>query len=298
LNNGSDELGATEVAELLGHPNCTIQDQLIDAADGFQLRVITFTPTDAKAAARAPVMLVPGWTSVIEGWEPLLRKWTQQRLIHYIETREKVTAHPPEGRKLTKHDFTMDKNIADLVKVAESLEINMNEVDWFASSLGASAVLDGLAKGELQGRSAFMLAPNTEFKFPLWTIPFTWLPWWFYPPALRYILTPYLKWKLKEEKQFIRYRRTLRNAHVYRLKRSVQANKKFKLAEDLSNIHIPVAICVASSDVMHAEGAAHNIAAKLPKGELVEVPSNQYAHEAEVISDIDEWLVRNLSESN
>lgn len=287
-------MSATEVAELLGHPNCTVEDQILEAADGFKLRVITFTPTDATAAARAPVLLVPGWTSVIEGWEPLLRKWTEQRLIHYIETREKVSAVVPEGRKLTKHDFSMDMNIADLAKVAESLGIDMNEVDWFASSLGASAVLDGLAKGELQGRSAFMLAPNAEFNFPLWTLPFTWLPWWIYPPILRYILTPYLKWKLKEEQQYLRYRRTLRNAHVYRLKRSVQANKRFKLADNLFDIRIPVAICVATSDVLHAEGAAHNIAARLPAGELVEVSSNQYAHEAEIISDIDAWLARSL----
>ncbi|MDP7329427.1 MAG: hypothetical protein QF612_06270, partial [Candidatus Thalassarchaeaceae archaeon] len=83
-------MNATEVANLLDNPDCQIEARHIVAADGIELRVYSFKPNQPSTSR--PVVLIPGWTSVMEGWAPLLSSWVEKREIHYIETREKRSA--------------------------------------------------------------------------------------------------------------------------------------------------------------------------------------------------------------
>ena len=277
-------MDSTEVEILLDNPDCSIEARHIEAADGFQLMVYSFTPhqkSDAK-----PVVFIPGWTSVMDGWAPLLSAWAEKRTIHYIETREKRSAIAPG--KLRVKDFEMRRHAEDLKAVTHALNLDSN-VLWFGSSLGATVILHGLMEGLIAGDSAFLISPNSKFRFARWMSPIIGAPWWCYPPLIRIIGLPYLKWRLKEPKQYIRYRRTLTQAHLLRLKRSVKANRQYDLPDNLERIPIPVAICVAASDTLHTGDDSHLIADTLPNGSIVEVPSNQYAHEADVISDIDAW---------
>ena len=273
-----------EVKSLLENPDCEIQSRLIEAADGFQLRVYSFIPNNDTGGR--PVVFIPGWTSVMDGWAPLLAEWANTRVIHYIETREKRSAEI--SRRIRKDDFEMHRHAEDLRIVVNRLELGP-DVLWFGSSLGATVILHGLREKILAGSCAFLIAPNSEFRFSTWQIPFIAAPWWCYPPLIRLFGLPYLKWRLKEPKQYIRYRRTLTQAHLPRLKKSVQANRRYALPAELDTIEIPVAICVAVSDTLHTGDDSHSIADSLPKGSVVEVPSNQYAHEGDLIPDVDAW---------
>ena len=277
---------ADEVLGLLGDPAASVLCQDIEASDCFTLRVYSFTPKGGGTGC--PVVFIPGWTSVMEGWAPLLSAWVEQREIHYIETREKRSA--TIERRVKSQDFSMPRHVADLAEVLEVLGLG-KEVLWFGSSLGATVILEGLMQGHLQGRGAFLISPNSAFIFPTWMVPLTWMPWWFYHPIIRAFI-PYLKWRLKEPAQYQRYRRTLFNADLKRLKCSVIANRAYTLPDGLDRITIPVAICVAASDTLHSGDDAHGTAAALPNGKLVEVESNQYAHEAAVIFDIESWEKR------
>ncbi len=273
-----------DVKFLLGDPDCEIQSRLIEGVDGFQLRVYSFIPHNDSGAR--PVAFIPGWTSVMDGWAPLLGEWANSRTIHYIETREKRSAEI--SRRIRKDDFEMGRHAEDLRSIVETLNLG-TDVLWFGSSLGATVILHGLREKILDGNGAFLVAPNSEFRFSTWQIPFIAAPWWCYPPLIRLFGLPYLKWRLKEPKQYIRYRRTLTQAHLPRLKKSVQANRRYALSADMSRVEIPVAICVATSDTLHTGDDSHSIADSLPSGSVVEVPSNQYAHEGALISDIDAW---------
>ncbi len=277
-------MNTTEVATLLDNPDCQIEARHIPAADGIDLRVYSFKPNQPSTSC--PVVFIPGWTSVMEGWAPLLSAWVEKREIHYIETREKRSAKMTG--KLRVQDFAMIHHAEDLKAVVEVLNLDSN-VLWFGSSLGATVILHGMMEGLLQGEAAFLIAPNTKFRFSTWMLPVISAPWWCYPPLIRILGLPYLKWRLKEPKQYIRYRRTLTQAHLLRLKRSVKANRRYDLPSNLDRISAPVAICVAASDTLHTGDDSHGIADSLPNGSIVEVPSNQYAHEADVITDIDTW---------
>ena len=277
-------MNTTEVATLLDNPDCQIEARHIPAADGIDLRVYSFKPNQPSTSR--PVVFIPGWTSVMEGWAPLLSAWVEKREIHYIETREKRSAKITG--KLRVQDFAMIHHAEDLKAVVDALDLDSN-VLWFGSSLGATVILHGMMEGLLQGEAAFLIAPNTKFRFSTWMLPVISAPWWCYPPLIRILGLPYLKWRLKEPKQYIRYRRTLTQAHLLRLKRSVKANRRYDLPSNLDCIPAPVAICVAASDTLHTGDDSHGIADSLPNGSIVEVPSNQYAHEADVITDIDAW---------
>jgi len=272
-----------DVSSLLNNPDCAIEVRYLDGAEGYQLKVYSFTPNHESSAP--PVIFIPGWTSVMDGWAPLLSAWVEKRTIHYIETREKRSAIVP--KKLRVSDYAMLRHAEDLSNVVDELGLDSN-VMWFGSSLGATVILHGMMEGLLQGNSAFLVAPNSQFRFPTWMVPLTAAPWWCYSPLIRLGL-PYLKWRLKEPKQYVRYKRTLTQAHLLRLKRSVQANRRYDLPDNLDRVQAKVAICVATSDTLHTGTDSHGIADALPNGSLVEVPSNQYAHEAEVIVDIDTW---------
>ena len=277
-------MNVTEVAELLDNPDCQIEARHISATDGVELRVYSFKPNQPSTGR--PVVFIPGWTSVMEGWAPLLSAWVEKREIHYIETREKRSAKI--AGKMRVEDFAMIRHAEDLKAITSSLKLDSN-VLWFGSSLGATVILHGMMEGLLEGEAAFLIAPNTKFRFATWMLPIIAAPWWCYPPLIRILGLPYLKWRLKEPKQYIRYRRTLTQAHLLRLKRSVKANRRYDLPSNLNQISAPVAICVAASDTLHTGDDSHGIADSLANGSIVEVPSNQYAHEADVITDIDAW---------
>ena len=276
-------MNPAEVAELLDNPGCHIKARHVTASDGYELRVYSFTPK--QESNLPPVVFIPGWTSVMDGWAPLLSSWVEKRTIHYIETREKRSALVP--KKLRVRDFEMLRHAEDLSEVVKELGLD-SKILWFGSSLGATVILHGMMDGLLKGDSAFLIAPNSQFRFPTWMVPLTAAPWWCYSPLIR-IGLPYLKWRLKEPKQYIRYKRTLTQAHLLRLKRSLRANRRYDLPTRLDRIDAKVAICVAASDTLHTGTDSHGIADALPNGSLVEVPSNQYAHEADVIADIDTW---------
>ncbi|HJN56105.1 MAG TPA: hypothetical protein QF646_06950 [Candidatus Poseidoniales archaeon] len=273
----------------LGEVAATLEERHVSAADGWRLRTFNWTPTDPEAARRRPVIVVAGWTSVVEGWKPLLLKWVEQRPVHYIETREKNRTKAPTGHRQRVVDFEMEKHCSDLAAAVHDLDLDASECDWLASSLGSTVLLHGFKEGILQGRSAFLIAPNGEFKFPAWAIPFIWLPWWFYWPGIRILVIPYLKLRVKEPEQYVRYRRSIMSADLKRLKLSTKANRGYAIWEGLERVEIPCAICIAASDTLHSSGEAERIAETLPHGKIVEVQSNQFAHEADVIPVIESW---------
>ena len=190
----------------------------------------------------------------MDGWAPLLSTWVEKREIHYIETREKRSAKIVG--KVGVQDFSMIRHTEDLKAVVDELKLDSN-VLWFGSSLGATVILHGMMEGLLEGEAAFLIAPITKFRFATWMLPIIAAPWWCYPPLIRILGLPYLKWRLKEPKQYIRYRRTLTQAHLLRLKRSVKANRRYDLPANLDRISAPVAICVAASDTLHTGDDSH-----------------------------------------
>jgi hypothetical protein len=267
----------------------TFESRHLTGADGWKLRVMSWTPRDGEAARRSPVLFLPGYISVVEGWLSLLAAWVEVRPIHYIETREKNHTESPPGHKEGVADFVIPVHARDLAAVAAQLGVG-REGDWFTSSLGSTSLLDGLKSGVLGARSAFLLAPNARFELPWWAAALAALPWWSYPPVIHGILLPYLRWKIKETEQRVRSSHIVRNADMRRFKLSTQANRRYSVWPELETIETRCAICVAASDTLHGHDDVLRIARSLPNARLIEIESNQFAHEAGLLPIVERWL--------
>ena len=264
------------------------EEFFVEVTPNISVRVLRWVPVDSPAASLVPVVVVPGWGSVFEGWRPLLTEWVSRRPIVYIETREKKSARIT--RKVRREDFEMRHHGHDVAAVLGKLGIDSAEVDWFSSSLGATLLIDAYQNDVLAGRSSILLAPNPDFEFPLWArillkMP---LPKFIHPALVRFAVW-IVERRTKEEGQRIRYRRALLSQDLERLLLSSRANIRYSLPQDLSNASVPCAVMTASSDTLHGMDKVLDIVDRLPNAVLIEVPSNQYAHEADVLAEIEEF---------
>jgi len=259
------------------------KEMWVESSSRVSLRVIEWSPDSPTNGT--PVVFVPGWGSVFEGWRPLIEEWARHRRIVYIETREKGSSKI-EGH-MSKKDFTVDRMSSDIASVLKSLGIESEGVDWFSSSLGSTLLIDAFQKGVLTGRTSILLAPNPDFVFPIWArvlmkMP---LPRWTHPRLMRVAIWAVDR-KVKEEGQRVRYRRTLLSQDLGKMLLSARYLMGYSLPNDLSSIDVPCAIITASSDKLHGMEKVLSIVERIPGAQMIEVPSNQYAHEADVLKEI------------
>jgi pimeloyl-ACP methyl ester carboxylesterase len=256
-----------------------VESKMVGMDDGWSIRVIQWVPENDSDSA--PLVMVPGWNSVYEGWQDIVEEWAPKRRLTYIETREKGSAVSTGRAK--KSDLSIRRSVEDLKTVISEFPEISSGSDWFASSLGATIILEALAERAFKPRSVALLAPNTSFDFPLWSRLLIMLPSFVYPPLVRLAIL-ILDFKLKEEGQRIRYRRTLLASNVKRLRLSAMSQFAYKMKDEvISSIQDRIALLTAKSDSLHSDDAVVLLSERLPNSQLIEVPSNQFAHDAEVI---------------
>ena len=95
--------------------------------------------------------------------------------------------------------------------------------------------------------------------------------------------------RVKEEGQKIRYRRTLLSQNFERIRLSARYLMKYSLPDELAEIKIPCAIITADSDKLHGLEDIKSIIDRIPNAKMIQVPSNQYAHEPDVLREIEEF---------
>ena len=270
--------------EELPHSNCL--EEWVHVSDGVSLRVLSWMPEDTSLHQLEPVVLIAGWGSLFEGWRPLVEEWVTRRRVLYIETREKPSARF-EKKRLSPKGFTIGRFSKDIVEILAHYNLK-NEFHLFSSSLGSTLLIDSLQRGEIDARSSLFVAPNEHFKLPLWSRIIIKLP---LPivvlKLMRSITMRAIERKVKEEGQRIRYRRALMEQELVRWRASARSLIAYSLPEDLSNITVPCGILAANSDKLHAMDAAKNIAERIPGAVMIEVPSNQYTHEADVLVEVE-----------
>ena len=269
-------------------PDSNCEEEFVDVGRGVKLRVLKWIPANYSSEIVNHLIMIPGWGSVFEGWRPLLSEWVTRRPVIYIETREKKSAIIE--KKITKKDFQMEEHSKDLIGIINHLGLEMSNIDWFASSLGATILLDAFQKQSIGGRSAILIGPNIDFKPPLWANLFLRFPLpKFTYPILRKIVLFALEKRVKEEGQKIRYRRMFKAQDLQRMMLSAKYNIDYKMNLQFPEDTISSAILSAKSDKLHALDGVVKISQCLPNCQLIDIPSNQYAHESGVLKEIEEF---------
>jgi len=259
----------------------------IEVESGVSIRVLVWEAEEAGPDS-GTVVMVPGWGSLFEGWRPLVTEWVKSRHLIYIETREKASSS--FNRSISKDDFSIERHSKDIAAVLEALGVNQPNIDWYSSSLGSTLLIDAFEKGDLGGRSSVLLAPNPDFRFPLWSRMIIYSP---LPMGAFRKMVGFVSWvvnrRTKEEGQKVRYRRALLAQDVPRMLLSARWNLGYSLPEDLSHIEVPCAVMTAISDTLHDFDKVQRIADSIPNCRMIKVPSNQYAHEPDVLREIREF---------
>ena len=261
---------------------------------GVHLRVMIWRPK--KPVSENAVIFVAGWVSAVSGWASLLKVMAAGRPVYYIESREKRSALF-EKRKLKPEDFSIGRMAEDLIVACRQLGIALPTSTVIGSSLGATALLEALKGGRLTAGEAFLIAPNSEFKAPWY------LQWMLYLPAFLYHGIKYfILWYLKtfmvnvknEPEQMMRYHETLQAAHPRRIKLSARAAIKghYQVWPNLDSVRIPVALAYAPTDTLHSSANIRLMADRLPQSTIVTCPSNKYMHSAEVMQDIEAFILK------
>jgi pimeloyl-ACP methyl ester carboxylesterase len=281
-----------------------IQDSIYEEVSvcvqkGVHLRVMAWRPK--QPVSEDPVIFVAGWVSAVSGWAPLLKVMAARRPVYYIETREKRSALF-ENRKLTPADFSIAQMAEDLIHVCSHLGIASPHATVIGSSLGATALLEALKGGRLTAGTAFLIGPNSDFRAPWYLQWMLFLPASFYH-GIKYFVLWYIKtFKCdvkSEPEQMMRYNETLRAAHPQRIKLSAKAaiSQRYKVWPHLDSVKIPVALAYAPTDKLHSSEDIRHMADRLPHATLIACPSNKYMHSADVMHDIEAFVLKSAQQN-
>jgi pimeloyl-ACP methyl ester carboxylesterase len=271
-------------------PGVRYGEHRVAVEDGVSLRVFEWRPETDDGAD--PIFFIAGWISLVTGWVPLLEDLVRRRPIYYLETREKASA-VIDRRLMRPASFSIPRLADDLVEAAKQLELAHDRTILFGSSMGSNAILEALKGDRLAARAAFLVGPNTEFRFPWWGRPLVHLP-----PSVYNSAKPFVLWYLRtfrvnareDPEQMARYVRTVRAADPERIMLSARAIVDYQALAGLETVTTPVAVAYAASDILHSEEEVRRIVDVMPRGVAVSCPSNTYMHTAAVATDIERFL--------
>lgn len=260
----------------------------VEVEDGVSLRALEWS---GEAQIEAPLLLIAGWITIVDSWVPVLERLAKTRRVIYLESREK-----PSGEirtdKMCRSSFKVPCLGRDVLTVASAVGVDPGQAVLAGSSLGANAILEALKQG-FRCKAAFLIGPNAEFAFPLWSRAAIHLPSRSYRSLVPFILWYLRRFRLDaraEPEQYERYRRTLESADFARLKLSALALVGYRVIEDFDGILDPVGVAFAASDRLHGDANARRLAHALPNGSVIPCPTNAFMHQPEVVGEIDRYV--------
>lgn len=257
-----------------GH--ATVDVYYLPTQDGTWLRVLEFIPNKPQQNA-LPLLYIPGWISLIDGIKPVLAEIVPHRRVVYLETREKQSAVMPATGY---GQFTVEQFANDVADVVQQV-FSEQPFAMAGSSLGATTILHYLGTaGMVLPEQAVLIAPNAQFKMPMFLIhTITHLPNFFAPPVVA--LTKWLlKFRVKEPAQYQKYCRTIDAAEPGRLKRNARRLSLYKVWDQLANIRTPCTLIGADTDKLHGLDDIKAIQAGVAQAQLHVMDSNKATHSA------------------
>ncbi|HEU18695.1 MAG TPA: hypothetical protein ENO00_04835 [Deltaproteobacteria bacterium] len=255
-----------------------IREYYFVTSDGVALKVIDFIPP-GNAPGRPVVVFVAGWISHISGWREVLKEITARYRTLYLETREKISARLPAE---TAVDFSIGRMRMDLDEFVRSEVPADHPFCFVGSSLGSTVILEYLAENSRKPLDAYLIAPNCEFRFPLWFVTAVLiLPLSLYPfmkSILKWYLRNFRLDKRREPEQVSKYEGTIDAAEPKRLKASALALRGYSLWHKLPEISTPVMVIAAKTDILHSVSEIQTMVDLMPHGRLETMASNRETH--------------------
>ena len=250
-------------------PGVHQQEFRLEMSDGVVLRLLEFSPPHGDDSLKPVIVFVPGAISPLYAWQAILEVLTVRYTVLYVETREKGSARIPAGSRV---DFGMDRLRQDLDEVLEKKVPASRQHCFVGCSLGATVILEHLARVERLPLASVLIAPNSDFRVPSWLL----IPARLVPIRLFNAIKPILKWYYgkvlldveSEPEQAARYRQMIDSAQPSRLRAGALALQKYQGWETFAKVTAPVLVVTGESDTLHPLQKMKKIVSALPNARL------------------------------
>jgi pimeloyl-ACP methyl ester carboxylesterase len=263
-------------------------DDMIPVSERVSLRVITFEPPNP--IHNPPVVFVPGWITLMAAWKDVLREWTRDFTIYYIETREKISSVVTG-----KVPYTVEALGLDIASFVSRLGLQDRGYILFGSSLGATVLLDCSMKISPKPKCLVLVGPNAVFRVPMFGMAIIRS---FYPPFYSAI-KPFVKWYLRnfrlnvksDTAQYRKYCDNLDAADPWKLKKAALAFSKYEVWDLLPQIDVPTLIVGASKDKLHEPENLRRMVSLLPNVQYLDLETNKGTHSPEMVQAARKYLL-------
>ena len=242
----------------------------IPVQDG-QIRVFHF-PCNNPGACR-PVVMVPGFGATPDGFQDFYAALRGRAELYYLETREKSSSRIVARRP----DMSVSQSARDIQQVLDHLGLSRGrDFLLIAPCWGAAIVLQGLIEGSLDAPTVVVADPMHALWFPKWLLRFA-AP--VAPSALLRALRPVIARSMlgdmQEPVQKERAYAFVYGADVWKWKTAAHAAWDFELIGRLGSIKREVFVLNGTRDKIHDQVFYPRIAAELPRGRFLFMPTDE-----------------------
>jgi hypothetical protein len=279
----ADEAYLRRVGELLGEDGQNappfgapgVCREVYVPVPGAELRVYHCRP--ANPSARRPIVLVPGWGTIPEGFQGFYQGVHGQAELYYLETREKNSSRIL-GRE---PDMSVLRSARDIQLALQALGLaGKRDFVLLGACWGASMILEGLLSGELDAPTIILADPMHTLWFPKWVLR------WISPllPSgavrlLRPILRQAMLGDMKESAQKQRTFAFVNSADIWKWKKSAEAAREFEVFGRLRAVGRELFVLNGTADKVHDQSHYPRIARELPGGRFLFMPVEESLRE-------------------
>jgi hypothetical protein len=262
------------------------EEIFVKVSDGSELRILR-SKAQEKPNTGFTFLLIPGWNTVVPGWDEVLLDAMKDFDLVYLETREKGSSRLNKKTKQNPDRFS-----SDVKEIIEKLEIDQNKLIIFTSSFGVFFVADGLATKKFDAVLTFFLGPSWKFNMP----PTTRYIMHVLPNFMLDVTKPIWRWWIKKRKsedpeQAAKYLRALEEADAAKW-RAVASKFAFAdFGDAYKKIESKVIIVGMEKDKMHKAEEAKNISERLKDASYIDMGTNKVTHSAPMVDKVRELII-------
>ncbi len=259
------------------------KEQYFKTSDGAETKILT-TKAPKETAIGYTLLLIPGWGTVVPGWEQVLMEATKDFDILYIESREKGSFRPSENKTIN----DINRLALDVKEIVEHLKIDQNRLVTLTSSFSTLTIADLLGTKKIKPNLNVLIGPVYQLNMPPTTrylmhiVPNFVITWT--EPIWRWWLR---KFKSEDPVQAAKYNRVLEESDFKKWRavaKRVCFIKVWDLYRQIEDTR--VIIIGMETDKMHTVELAKSILAVIPKAEYIDMKTNRAAHSGEMIEVI------------
>jgi hypothetical protein len=239
--------------------------------EGADIRVFACRPR-APVETR-PVVLVPGWGVTPEGFQAFYQSVRGKAEFYYIETREKASSRVSGSAP----DMSPAQSARDIAAALESIGLP-GKRDFVLAGVcwGSTLILQGLLDGVIDAPTILVGDPMHRLWVPRWVLrSLVPLAPAFLLGAARWLIALALIGDMKEKTQKARDYAFVRAADPLKWKRSASAARDLELLGVLGKLAREVFVVNATTDKVHDQVHYPRIAAEMPRGRFLYLPTDE-----------------------